>query len=113
MRRLLTVFLFVAIIGCARTDGGVDASDAGAAQESNLAGGGLAVAPQGGGFCCPIENPTCECFKNGGWVARNDPALCLALCDLAPPLETTTEQHGCKYVGGPNSCLTAIDAGSH
>ncbi|MBI4509062.1 MAG: hypothetical protein HY698_05475 [Deltaproteobacteria bacterium] len=59
----------------------------------------------GGGFCCPIETPTCNCFRNGGWVASDNPAQCPGICDLAPPAEVVIDEHGCKKLWGQHSCL--------
>ncbi|MBI5536721.1 MAG: hypothetical protein HY898_28635 [Deltaproteobacteria bacterium] len=66
---------------------------------------GLTPAPDGG-FCCPIEPPSCDCFGNGGWVANNDLKSCPHICDMAPPAETKTDSHGCSYLFSLNSCLS-------
>jgi hypothetical protein len=70
---------------------------------------GLTAAP-GGGFCCPIDQPTCNCFRNGGWIAHQTDT-CGSVCDLAPTNATREpDDHGCEVLTGPNSCLD-FDAG--
>lgn len=74
---------------------------------------GLTPAPRGGGFCCPIDFQTCDCFRNGGWVAHSTD-MCPSVCDLAPSRTRIEEDdHGCDTLTGPDSCLDPgpIDAG--
>lgn len=67
---------------------------------------GLVPAPRGGGFCCPIASPTCDCFRTGGWILR-ETDMCPTTCDLAPVnTRITTDEHGCQSLDGPESCLT-------
>lgn len=72
----------------------------------DAAGTGLARAPIGGGYCCPIDPVTCNCFRNGGWTDLDDLESCPQICDLAP-VETriTPDEHGCDRLTGPRSCL--------
>jgi hypothetical protein len=75
---------------------------------------GLAPAPDANGFCCPIDPPTCNCFRYGGWLSTEDPSRCPKVCDMAPPGTTSLDAHGCNVFSGPNSCLTHLpgfDAG--
>lgn len=70
------------------------------------AGSGLSPAPSGGGFCCPIDPITCNCFRHGGWVEADDLASCPQICDLAPPgTHMVADSHGCLHLEGPTSCL--------
>jgi hypothetical protein len=72
---------------------------------------GLTPAPRGGGFCCPIDPATCNCFRNGGWIA-NETDMCPGICDLAPTrTRIVTDDHGCQMLEGPESCLSPPDAG--
>ncbi|MGE3761954.1 MAG: hypothetical protein AB7L94_06870 [Kofleriaceae bacterium] len=68
---------------------------------------GVTPAP-GGGFCCPIDPGSCDCFRNGGWIAdRAD--TCPAICDLAPTnTSIRIDEHGCEVLTGPESCLTPL-----
>ncbi len=67
----------------------------------------------GGGFCCPIETPTCNCFGYGGWIAT-DSSNCPKICDLGPQgAKELVDGHGCKYLTSPSSCLALpSDGGS-
>jgi hypothetical protein len=66
---------------------------------------GITPAPRGGGFCCPIDPGTCNCFRNGGWIS-NEADTCPAICDLAPVnTRITSDEHGCESLSGPESCL--------
>ncbi len=66
---------------------------------------GITPAPIGGGFCCPIEEVTCDCFRNGGWIQR-ETDMCPAICDLAPiNTSISVDEHGCQQLFGPDSCL--------
>ncbi len=77
------------------------------AADSAPGGSGLQPAPTGGGYCCPVESITCDCFRNGGWVAVDDLEQCPRLCDLAPPgSRLTPDEHGCPELTGPTSCLS-------
>ncbi len=74
---------------------------------------GITPAPFGGGFCCPIDPQTCDCFRNGGWIA-NRTDMCPGICDQAPVnTRLVTDQHGCQTLEGPESCLQPpiLDAG--
>jgi hypothetical protein len=66
---------------------------------------GITPAPHGGGYCCPIDESTCNCFRNGGWIA-DATDMCPSICDLAPvDTYVTTDDHGCQQLQGPTSCL--------
>jgi hypothetical protein len=65
---------------------------------------GLEAAPDGG-FCCPIDPPTCECFRPGGWTATDDPLRCPCVWDMAPPAEYGFDNHGCPVISSSHSCL--------
>ncbi|WP_257456172.1 hypothetical protein [Archangium lipolyticum] len=82
--------------------------DGGIRGDGGMGDGGstLQAAPMGGGFCCPIETPSCSCFRTGGWVATDDISKCDGICDGAPPYTRTVDSHGCEVVaiGGTNSC---------
>lgn len=78
--------------------------DAGADADADAPDSTLPVAPDGG-FCCPIEPATCNCFANGGWVSKDDPKSCPNICDMAPPGHVETDPHGCSILVSPNSCL--------
>jgi hypothetical protein len=66
----------------------------------------LPRAPIGDGFCCPIDQIECDCFRNGGWVAVDDLEQCRRICDLAPPeTRIAPDEHGCPVLTGPISCL--------
>ena len=70
----------------------------------------LMPAPTGGGFCCPIAMPSCDCFGNGGWVATDELDACPRICDLGPQgAYYETDEHGCQSLQSPSSCL--MDAG--
>lgn len=67
---------------------------------------GITPAPRGGGFCCPIiDEFTCNCYRNGGWIQRATD-MCPQICDQAPEdLSIITDDHGCQSQVGPHSCL--------
>jgi hypothetical protein len=113
MASISVVFLFA----CSDDRGEADASvapDAVVRADATLVdtgpGSGLRPAPMGGGFCCPIETPSCNCFRNGGWAPEDDLNRCGGTCDLAPPMEIILESHGCEVLTGPNACNRSFDA---
>jgi hypothetical protein len=66
---------------------------------------GITPAPHGGGYCCPIDSGTCNCFRYGGWIEKATD-LCPKICDLAPEeTSISMDQHGCAVLGGPRSCI--------
>jgi hypothetical protein len=110
MRTALRALVLISLGGLAPacSDGGgatspddasahVDGADAGAS--------GLSAAPDGGGFCCPIEQPTCNCFRAGGWTASDDLRGCRSVCDMAPPAQYRIDDHGCQQMWSSHSCL--------
>jgi hypothetical protein len=92
-------------LACGPTSAGEDQVGGAAAGSDASRGSGLVPAPSGEGFCCPVEAPTCNCFGNGGWAPRDDRSACKHLCDLAPPAQSSIDEHGCEVLHGPNSCL--------
>jgi hypothetical protein len=83
----------------------------GSSADAALDDASVLVPAEGGGFCCPIDEPTCNCFRNGGWVPVDDLYECPRICDMAPPATITLDEHGCEVFWGPNSCLAPPDAG--
>src|SRR5687767_11647295 len=74
----------------------------------------LGPAPIGFGFCCPVDQqPSCACFRNGGWLPTDSPELCRpAVCDLGPPYESHADDHGCtSWSAIDNFCNDQPDAG--
>jgi len=74
--------------------------------------GGGGGAPDASSICCPIEEPTCDCFQIGGTRQGGD---CAAICDAEPDgwIESVDE-NGCpilEWVGGTGSCFWLPDAG--
>ena len=59
-------------------------------------------------FCCPIEEPSCNCFATGGTSPE-----CNNVCDAAPSGVLEQDDNGCYfYEPSDESCLTAQpDAG--
>lgn len=101
---LFTLFAIGTLAACEGGKGGQFPADA---EE------GITPAPIGGGFCCPIDPETCNCFRNGGWIENRDD-MCPSICDLAPVnTRITTDEHGCESLSGPESCLQppSLDAG--
>lgn len=87
-------------------------SDGGSGIDSGPIEEGITPAPRNGGYCCPIDLGTCNCFRNGGWIAKPTD-MCPTICDLAPTnTSVTTDEHGCEQLRGPDSCLPPLDAGS-
>ena len=106
MRRAVLLLCGVLLGACDDADTSEQELDAGvdAGVDASVASQ-LPPAPTGGGFCCPVESPSCNAFKTGGWVAVDDPSRCLGVVDMAPPYERVVEEHGCEVIRGPNSCL--------
>lgn len=108
MTRLALVALLFGIGTLAACEGGKGGrfpdADVGAI-DGSIIEEGITPAPRGGGFCCPIDPQTCNCFRNGGWIEQ-ETDLCPAICDLAPVnTSITIEEHGCEVLSGPESCL--------
>jgi hypothetical protein len=104
MIRFAMLFAVSALVACEGGKGG-RFPDAGEKED------GITRAPDGIGFCCPIDGITCNCFRNGGWIAR-DTDLCPSVCDLAPvDTRISIDEHGCQLLSGPESCLAppAVD----
>lgn len=58
--------------------------------------------------CCPLEEPSCDCFYTGGSVENG----CSAICDARPDgWMQRVDENGCpEWVGGNDSCLESPDA---
>ncbi len=98
------VGLALMLAACGPSRSQVASSDAGALADAGTTT--LQRSPDGLGFCCPIESPSCDCFGNGGFVESDDPAKCPSICDLGPAGATIdTDAHGCEVFWGPDSCL--------
>ncbi len=74
----------------------------------------LADAPlPDGSMCCPLEEPTCDCFYTGG--SPGEQGYCSAICDAEPDgWVSDVDENGCpvlRWVGGTGSCLPWPDAG--
>jgi hypothetical protein len=96
MRGLLAVVFILA----ACSD---DAVDAGAIDAGQPDGSGLAAAPIGGGYCCPIDMMTCNAYHIGGWAAHDDLDECLQIWDYGGgPIRI--DEHGCQYVESSGGC---------
>jgi hypothetical protein len=67
------------------------------------------------GVCCPRDQPTCDCFRTGGWAPSLE--LCPRTCDLDPrSYEVVEDAYGCPqyrfYGERRGCCLCPPDAGS-
>lgn len=83
----------VAIVGC----GGSDRS-AGAGTHAGGLPPGVTRSPDGAGYCCAVEAPSCDCAATGGFTT--DPAECwrFNVCDAHPDdWRRVTDEHGCRF----------------
>ena len=97
----------VLLAACDNTDTSEQALDAGvdAGVDASVTSQ-LAPAPTGGGFCCPVDTtPNCNAFRSDGWTPVDDPARCNLVADMAPPFESSFDEHGCEVITSKNSCL--------
>ena len=79
MRKVMVVCSLLCVLGCGNSLDPVDAA----------AGAGDTGVPS---QCCPIDEPTCDCFHVGGLRANG----CPAICDLSPSaVELQTDVYGC------------------
>ena len=103
---LVVLFAISALAACEHGEGGFPIPPDTHAEQ------GITPAPHGGGFCCPIDLESCNCFRNGGWIGKATD-MCPTLCDLAPVnTRITSDEHGCESLSGPESCLQPpLDAG--
>jgi hypothetical protein len=89
--RVLSISIWCALASACEpaemADGGV--TDAGLDAARSDASG-----PIGGGVCCPMEFPSCDCTSTGGWAPS--PGQCSAVCDAWPAdFEQYVDSHGC------------------
>lgn len=122
-QRLMWLFSLSTALGCtpssSRDAGG--ASDASGAWDVSLPPG-VTAAPDGVGFCCLPDMPSCDCHFLGAHA--DTPAACeaqrraLSICDLHPnDWLPVTDTHGCAYYGTPpplaqtTSCFPNPSAG--
>jgi hypothetical protein len=113
MRPLFLVALSaLTLAGCPTDPAPVDAPGASEDAPATLPdGGGEPVpSPDGAGFCCPIDMPSCDCFHNGGFATSVSGCEFLRVCDAAPPSMIVTDEHGCARLVATGSCL-ARDVG--
>lgn len=100
MTRFVVLFAISTLGACEHGKGGGPTTQPDSAVEQ-----GITPAPRGGGFCCPIDPETCNCFHNGGWIQKATD-MCRAICDMAPVnTRITVDEHGCESLNGPESCL--------
>lgn len=79
---------------------------------------GFIASPDGTGYCCVPDEPTCDCGKVGGYVTEallDDPLACGRYCDYVPLSwgPQLTDDHGCVYYEPTSgmSCIATFDAG--
>jgi hypothetical protein len=88
MMRSVVVVLALSLAAC---DGAVDDPDAGRLPE------GVIASPDGEGFCCAPEEPSCDALI-GGFI-EEPTEQCPRIFDAAPPAFSSlmTDEHGCQY----------------
>ncbi len=77
-------------------------------------GGGGPAPADAAVTCCPIEQPTCDCFSIGGSPDTTGFDECASICDADPSgWELQKDSNGCPiWVGSEGSCLEPwVDAG--
>ena len=105
MARLTLVLLFACssatAVDAGSPDAGQDARQDTVRDRSLYTSRGFvgAPSPDGLGYCCPYEFPTCDCFNDeGGFAENEDACVVLRICDAEPePFIDSFDEHGCPY----------------